>query len=225
MANESSSTFAIVPPRPTILNDTNPSQNLIILNVNAHAPLHLTVTNYSAWRFQFTSLLFEYDLLGFLDGLKSCPPAMITLLDAASPSPNPNYILWLKQDQLLLNAIVGSVSATLVQFISTSATSHATWTTLENSYVSPSRRRIMTHRQNLASPQQGNQTITDYMQDVKHNIDSLALMNVFVDFDELFILVLNGLSPTYSHISHALQARDILVTFEELFEHLLSYEA
>ena len=61
----------------------------------------------------------------------------------------------------------------------------------------------MTHRQNLSSPQQDNQTITNYMQDVKHNIDFLALMNVFIDFDELSIRVLNGLGSTYSHISHA----------------------
>ena len=77
----------------------------------------------------------------------------------------------------------------------------------------------------LASPQQGNQTITDYMQDVKHNIDSLALMNVSIDFDELSIRVLKGLGLAYSHISHALQAWNTPVTFEELFEHLLSYEA
>ena len=76
----------------------------------------------------------------------------------------------------------------------------------------------MTHRQNLASPQQGNRNIIDYMQDVKHNIDSLTLMNVSVDFDELSIHVLNGLSQAYSSISHALQAWDTLVTFEELFE-------
>ena len=72
---------------------------------------------------------------------------------------------------------------------------------------------------------QGNRIITDYMQNAKHNIDSLALMDVSVDFDELSICVLNGLGPTYINISHALQARATLVTFEELFEQLLSYEA
>ena len=137
------------------------------------------------------------------------------------PPPNSNHILWLRQDLLLLNAIVRSVSATLVQFISTSATSHAALTTLEKTFVSPSHRRIMTHRQNLASL---NWTITDYMQDVKHNINSLALMNVPIDFDELSICVLNGLGLAYSHISHALQARDTPIAFKELFEHLLSYE-
>ena len=83
----------------------------------------------------------------------------------------------------------------------------------------------MTHLQNLASPQQGNRAITAYMQDAKHNIDTLALMNVPIDFDELSIRVFNGLSPTYSNISHALQVWATLVTFEELFEQLLSYNA
>ena len=61
------------------------------------------------------------------------------------------------------------------------------------------------------------------MQDVKHNIDSLALMNVSIDFDELSIHVLNELGIASSHISHAIQARETSVTFKELFERLLSY--
>ena len=75
----------------------------------------------------------------------------------------------------------------------------------------------MVHRQNLANPQQGDQTIIEYMQDVKHNIDSLALMNVHVNFDELSIRVLNGLGLAYLNLSHALHVWETLVTFEELF--------
>ena len=63
------------------------------------------------------------------------------------------------------------------------------------------------------------------MQDVKHNIDSLALMNVPVDFDEFSVHVLNGHGLAYSNLFHALQVRETLVMFEELFEHLLYYEA
>ena len=59
------------------------------------------------------------------------------------------------------------------------------------------------------------------MQDVKHNIVSLALMNVSIDFVELSIRVLNGLGLAYSNISHALKARVTLVTFEESFEQLI----
>ena len=124
MTDESFSNIVVVSPcRPTVLNGIDPSQNLIVLNVNAQTPLKLIATNYSVWRLQFTSLLFGYDLLGFVNGSKPCPLAMITLPDAVSPSPNLDHILWLRQDQFLLNAIVGSVSATLVRFISTFATS------------------------------------------------------------------------------------------------------
>ena len=63
------------------------------------------------------------------------------------------------------------------------------------------------------------------MQDVKRNINSLALMNVFVDINELSIPVLNELGSTYSNISHALQVQETPITFEELFEQLFSYKA
>ena len=116
--------ITVMPPhRPTVVNKTNTSQILIVFNVNAQAPLKLTTINYFTWWLQFMSLLFGYDLLGFIDGSKTCPPALITLPNASSPSLNPNHTLWLKQYQLLLNAIVRSVSATLVQFISTTTTS------------------------------------------------------------------------------------------------------
>ena len=63
------------------------------------------------------------------------------------------------------------------------------------------------------------------MQDVKHDIDSLAVMNVSVDFDELSLYVFNRLGSAYSNVFHALQVRETSITFEELFEHLLNYEA
>ena len=96
MADESSSTIAVVPPRhPSILIGTDLSQNLVILNVSAQEPLKITTTNYSVWQLQFTSLIFKYNLLGFVDGSTPCPPKMITLPDAASPSQNVDHILWL----------------------------------------------------------------------------------------------------------------------------------
>ena len=49
-------------------------------------------------------------------------------------------------------------------------------------------------------------------------------MNVYVDFDELSIHVLNGLGPAYLNIFDALQVWETLVTFEELFKQLLRYE-
>ena len=77
----------------------------------------------------------------------------------------------------------------------------------------------------LATPQKGTQYIIDYMQGIKTTMEALALMNKPVDFEELSIRLLLGLGPSYKEISHALQVRDNPLTFDELFEKLLNYEA
>ena len=225
--DDQSPTASMVTPvsKPTLSTNLDSSQQLIAFNVNAHTLLKLTATNYAAWRIQFNSLLFGYDLFGYVDGSTPCPPAKITQPNSDVSAPNPDYLFWFRQDQLLLNAIVGSLSPNFLHFLSTCTTSRDAWTALEKTYASPSRGRILTHRLNLANPQQGTQTIMDYMQDIKRNIDSLALMNVSVDFDELSLRIMNGLNPKYSKLSHALRVRETPVTFEELFEQLLNYEA
>ena len=50
-------------------------------------------------------------------------------------------------------------------------------------------------------------------------------MNVTVDFDELLLRIIDGMDDRYSKLSHALQVCEMQVTFDELFEQLLSYEA
>ena len=62
-------------------------------------------------------------------------------------------------------------------------------------------------RSKLANPIKGSRTITEYMQEIQSCMDSLALMNKPVDFDELSIQILNGLDDSYTHLSNAIQAR------------------
>ncbi|KAJ0975732.1 hypothetical protein J5N97_017697 [Dioscorea zingiberensis] len=211
--------------RPTLSTSPDPHHSLIAINVTAQAPLKLTATNYVTWRAQFNSLLIGYDLLGYVDGTLPCLPTTILGSDSASPIPNPDFALWIRQDQLLLNTIIGSVSPNLVPYIASSSSTHAAWLTLEKTYASPSCGRIMELCGRLANLSQGTQTITAYMQDIKTYIDSLALMNKLVDFDDLSIRILNGLDPAYSKLYHTLQVRNTPLDFDELFEKLLNYEA
>ena len=106
--------------------------SLTTINVASQAPLKLTSTNYMAWKLQFQTLFIGYDLIGYVDGTKPCPPA-------TSPTPNPANILWIRQDQLILNAIIGSLSPTIIPFVATAKTSQAAWTILANTYAKPSR--------------------------------------------------------------------------------------
>ena len=185
----------------------------------------LTSTNYCAWRAQFDSLLIGYDLYGFVDGSRLCPPVTIIAPPSTIALPNPAYMLWIRQDQLLLNAIIGSLTATLVPFIAAKKTSLDAWKSLEKTYASLSRGRIMELHGKLANPIKGSRTITEYMLEIQACIDSLALMNKPVDFDELSIRILNGLDDSYTNLSSALQARETPIEFDELFEKLLQVES
>ena len=77
----------------------------------------------------------------------------------------------------------------------------------------------------LVTPTKGLHTNTEYMPDIKSTIDTLALLNSHVDFDELSIRIMKGLGTAYSEQSHAIQVHDTPIAFEELFEKLLNYEA
>lgn len=81
-----------------------------IISINTVSQLHLklTPTNYTAWRFQFQTILMGYDLMRFVDGSHPCPSA--TIITAGVTTPNPAHSRWVRQDHLLMNAIVSSLS-------------------------------------------------------------------------------------------------------------------
>ena len=62
----------------TIRNTNDAHQTFININVAAQAPLKLNSTNYLSWKLQFQTLFIGYDLLGYIDGSKPCPPATLT---------------------------------------------------------------------------------------------------------------------------------------------------
>lgn len=102
---------------------SNTENHLIIINIAAQAPLKLTSSNYASWKIQFETLFIGYDLFGYINGSKPCPsPTLIT--DDIIIVPNPAYSLWVRQDQLLLNAIVGSLSPPLISFVARTTSSH-----------------------------------------------------------------------------------------------------
>lgn len=139
--------------------------------------------------------------------------------------PNPAYHLWNRQDQLLLNAIIGSISPTIVPFIAQAKTSNQAWTILANTYAKPSRGRIKQIKNQLKTTTKGSLTITEFMQTVKTRADDLALLGAPIDEEEITDKILDGLSDDYKELVHAVQARDTSITFEELHEKLLNFEA
>lgn len=196
---------------------------LVSFNTAAQAPLKLSSTNYVAWSFQFRTLLSGYDLFRYVDGSYLCPPSTV-LIDNKS-EPNPLHAQWIRQDQLILSAIIGSVSPTLIPFIAAATTSRGAWDILASIYGRSSRGRILALKNRIHNPVKGTRTISDFMLEIKGVVDELSLLGVVTDPEDLVLKVLNGLDDSYKEISNAIQARDSAITFDELLDKLLSTEA
>ncbi|RVW29890.1 Retrovirus-related Pol polyprotein from transposon RE1 [Vitis vinifera] len=208
-------TYVVSPPNTEI--------PLITINISAQSPLKLTSTNYLSWKLQFETLFIGYDLIGYIDGSKPCPPTTITTNNTATT--NLSHKLWIRQDQLLLNALIGSLFPIIIPFIAQAKTAKEAWTILANTYDKPSYGRIKQVKTKLKNPTKGSQNVTEYLHFVKACANELAILGTPLDPEFLTDKILDGLGNDYKELVHAVQARDTSITFDELHEKLLSFEA
>ena len=217
------SLIAMANPSPSILNTNESHNTLISINVAAQTPLKLTSSNYLSWKLQFRTLFIGYDLLGYIDGSKPCPSATLTQNDTTRP--NPAHNLWIRQNQLILNAIIGSISHTIIPFIAQAKTAREAWTMLDTTYAKPSRGRIKQAKSQLKMITKGSDSVTAFLQSIKAKADELALLGAPLDAEDLTDKILDGLGDEYKELTRDVQARDTPITFEELHEKLLNFEA
>ncbi|CAA0835917.1 Unknown protein [Striga hermonthica] len=187
---------------------------LVTLNTGTQIPIKLDGTNFPAWRVQFNALLIGYNLQGYVDGTNPCPPQT----DAG-------YTRWIRQDQLLIHAIISSVSANVVNFLGNVTTSKQAWDILTHMYANRSRSRVMTLKERLATTVKGTRSISEYLQTIKSISDELSIIHSHVDDLDLVIHTLNGLGREYRELSAAIRARDTPISFADLYEKLIEYES
>jgi hypothetical protein len=203
-------------------NNTN-LPNLVTINVTAQAPLKLTSSNYLSGKLQFQTLFVGYDLQGFIDGTKPCPPQ--SLITENSNTPNPAYHAWIRQDQLILNALIGAIHHSIIPFIACATTSQKAWIILASTYATPSRGRIKQVKASFKALTKGSLSISDFIHSVKARADELAMLGAPIDGEDITDKILEELGDEYKELVHAVQARDTSIAFDELHEKLLMFEA
>ncbi|KAL6334424.1 hypothetical protein AAG906_015002 [Vitis piasezkii] len=166
---------------PSILNTNDSHNTLININVVAQTPLKLTSTNYLSWKLQFHTLFIGYDLLGYINGSKPCPSATLTQNDTTRS--NLAHTIWIRQDQLILNAIIGSISHTIIPFIAQAKTTREAWTILATTYAN--QLKLIT---------KGSDGVTSFLQSIKAKTDELVLFGAPLDVEDLTDKILDGLA-------------------------------
>ncbi|KAK2968892.1 hypothetical protein RJ640_013235 [Escallonia rubra] len=198
---------------------------VILFNAPSHLPTKLTYTNFTVWRTQLYSALIGHNLLGFIDG--STPPPSQTIPESSTSTkqiPNPDYIIWLRQDQLILNAMLGSCIDTIQPHISTVSSSQEAWERLLVLFANKSRSRVMSLKERLLNNPRGTRSIQEYLQHMRAIADDLALVDNPLSEDDLVLYTLAGVGPEFKEIAVAIRARDAPISFDELYDKLGDYE-
>jgi hypothetical protein len=190
-------------------------------------PLKLDRDNYNLWIPQIVPQLKGGNLYGYVDGTILAPPPTVSNTSddgVVTITPNPAFLHWQMQDQLILGAINSSLSPNMLSFVTRCATSRDAWVTLENMFNSQAKARTMNVHFQLVNLKKGNSSIADYFQKFQQLTDALASVSQPLKDIELVSFLLSGLGPEYDSFVTSVQTRVDTISIEALYGHLLAHE-
>ncbi|OIT08921.1 hypothetical protein A4A49_55954, partial [Nicotiana attenuata] len=185
-------------------------------------PLKLSTQNYSTWHAQITPLLRGHNLMGYVAGTISPPPSLIE--EEGRSIANPDYEFWECQDQLILAAIIASVSFSVMNTIADAKTSAEAWNKLQVAFANKSATRILSLREKLSRTKRDSRPVAEYLQLVKSIAEELSLCGSPVNDVDLVVHVLGGIGSEFRDIAAAIHARDSVISFDELQDKLLAHK-
>jgi hypothetical protein len=112
----------------------------------------LNRSNHQLWKAQVMSALRGAQKAHFIAADVAAPAKTIKDKDSKDV-PNPEYDLWVAQDQQVLNYLLSSVSRDILAQIATLLTSVKAWDVIESMFASQSRARVINTRMSLATAQ------------------------------------------------------------------------
>jgi hypothetical protein len=96
---------------PTLFTTQTPM--ILLSNISNLVSVKLDQSNYMLWKYQITSILKAYYVLGFVDGTHQCPPSFFENGEGTRQE-NPLYQQWISRDQGLMTLINSTLSLTVL---------------------------------------------------------------------------------------------------------------
>ncbi|KAF5471555.1 hypothetical protein F2P56_008336 [Juglans regia] len=194
--------------------------SIITINPATTINKKLTTATFLQWRAQFKALLIGYNFIDFVIGKHQC-----LAIDATnSATSQAAHSHWVRQDKLLLHAILTSTSTTITPLLASCKTSQQAWFALTRLYVGKSRTRAMQLKEDVTLSTRGSRSVIEFLQSIKMLADELALIDHLVSDDDLILYILNGLGPEFREIAAPICARESSMKFEELHDLLVGHE-
>ncbi|GFP94791.1 hypothetical protein PHJA_001623500 [Phtheirospermum japonicum] len=160
--------------------------------------------------------------MGFLDGSKTAPPTTVTV--DTNSSPNPAFINWKRQDQLILHALLASLTEVVIPLIAYVESSSDAWSRLDRIFSKRSQSHIIHFKYKLSSRKCGTLPISNFLLQIKTISDELSTLGAPLTDVDILIYCMRGLSPAYKKVIAALRTRNNPIPFEELYDKKIDHE-
>jgi hypothetical protein len=161
-----------------------------------------------------------------VDGSSTIPQPIITASsDGASTTLiNPEFTQWQLQDQIVLSALISSLSEKVIAHVVRCTTSRDLWATLERMFTAQSQARLMQIHYQLSTLRKGSTSISDFFHTFTGLADTLAAIDQPLPEFQLVSFLLAGLGPEYDSFVTSVQQRTEPITLDYLYGHLLNHE-
>ncbi|KAK6119364.1 hypothetical protein DH2020_046895 [Rehmannia glutinosa] len=220
MATDESSEQTTVPVTPPIL----PSSTFVQPQ-NQLVSIKLTESNYLLWKQQVLTAIVGYGLEGFISSQNTPPARLITSENTSQTSLNPDFVTWLRQDQLLASWLLSSLTENLLILMVGKNSSREIWETLEANFSGQSKARLMHHKLQLQTLRKGNLSMREFLSKVKSCCDALGTAGEPVSEQNHILYILGGLGSDYNPVVVAVTSRVEPYTLNEVYAMLFSLES
>ncbi|KAK1650639.1 hypothetical protein QYE76_068444 [Lolium multiflorum] len=212
--------------RPSDTTAAGSGTTVTISSITNLITIRLTRDNFLLWKTQAAPALRAAHLFGYVDGTIAAPSPTITegTGDAAKETANPEFLRWYQQDQLVLIALLGSMSEDIVGQLTRITTSAGVWETLHAMFGSQNRARVMQLRYQLSNLKKKDMTASEYFNRMKGFADAMASAGKPLSDEEILGYILAGLGPEYEPLVASITSRDNPVTLNNFYAYFLSAE-
>jgi hypothetical protein len=140
------------------------------------------------------------------------------------PLPNSAYAQWFEQDQVILSALLLSLSPDVLSQCLFLKTSKEAWDKLDGLYAAQYRASAMQMRMQLATLKKHDLTANDYFNRDKTLADNLAAAGALLCDDEVIAYLLTGLPEEFDSLVTSVTTQAKPMSLGEVYTNLLSFD-
>ncbi|KAK6151768.1 hypothetical protein DH2020_014403 [Rehmannia glutinosa] len=209
---------------PQIINPQS-MQSPIIQPQNQVITVKLTDNNYFLWKIQILTAVRGRGLLVFLTGKIQPPEKFLINTETQKAKSNPEYEIYLRQDQLLASWILSTLSESVLVLAVGLDNALEIWNCLEMNFSSQSKARLMQYKFQLQNLKKISMSMRDYLNKAKICCDAIASAGNKLSKEDQVLYVLSGLPSEYNPVIVTITSAIDFFSMSEASALLMSFES